>query len=419
MDSGNDAKIQIGKVYVGRNEELEFLNATFQKTFSEELQLCFISGLSGLGKTALLTELQNKVLIAGAHIAYGKCQASSRGLPFYSIGEAFNNFLAKLDSYPLNSQELIKKRIIELVGNYSQDLLKIAPAFSKIFSESVNKKADTDDKASQRIKEVIARVINAISHRGQPLLILIDDLQWADYSTIEFISFLIEQKSSAAVLFIGTYRPEEVDDDHPFKKLLIKYGTSAGVSQLTLQPLQDEVIKEMVSKTIVKNKSHLPEELYRFTIEHAKGNPFYVNEILRVLVGDKVISLVDGKVLWDSEKSRLVNLPTSLIDLVLNRLNGFPVKERTLLGGAAVLGNPFSIMDLAVLVEEDPFAVDLMLRQFLLDNTVKRIGDENFSFYHDKILEACQLILKKEIQIRFHRRAIEIIEKKKQDDKSI
>lgn len=418
LDKLSRQGLHLGKVFVGRKAELGFLFDLYQKANTEKIQVCFVSGVSGLGKTAILSELQNRVLISGAHLAYGKCQQFSRGLPFFGIGEAFNSFLAKLETYPEASQNLIKKRITESVGDLKSDLLRVAPGFGKMFGDVQAGSAAADERAIQKMKEAIVRVISSIAHKGQPLMILIDDLQWADYSSIDLISYLAETQVDGAIYFIGTFRPEEIYEDHPLKKLLEKHDSQGSVKKLELSPLSTEEIGEMVARSLGQETSVISNDLVQLIGTRSRGNPFYINEILRTLLKEKVVNVAENRVEFDGTKAEKLRLPDSLIDIVLARIQGLPERIQHLLSAASILGNPVSAQDLAKILNDDPFVIENEIRELANENIFRKIPT-GYAFYHDKVLEACLLLFDAELRVKTHLSCIELLKTAKQDEKVV
>jgi predicted ATPase/serine phosphatase RsbU (regulator of sigma subunit)/tRNA A-37 threonylcarbamoyl transferase component Bud32 len=415
LDKLSRQGLHLGKVFVGRKAELSFLFDLYQKANSEKIQVCFVSGVSGLGKTALLSELQNRVLISGAHLAYGKCQQFSRGLPFFGIGEAFNSFLAKLETYPEASQNLIKKRIIDTVGDLKSDLLRVAPGFGKIFGDVQVASAAADERAIQKMKEAIVRVISSIAHKGQPLMILIDDLQWADYSSIDLISYLADLQVDGAIYFIGTFRPEEVYEDHALRKLLDRHDGQGQVKKLELAPLSTEEMAEMVARSLGQEILTINQGLVQLVGQRSRGNPFYINEILRTLLKEKVVSVGEKRVEFDANRAEGLRLPDSLIDIVLARIQGLPDQTQQLLSAASILGSPVAAQDLAKILNRDPFAIESEIRSLADENIFRKIP-AGYAFYHDKVLEACLLLFDEGLRVKTHLSCIELLQARKQDE---
>lgn len=411
LDQSSKYEIQLGRTFVGRSDELGKLMALYRQAQSENFQMCFISGLSGMGKTTLLQEFQNKALIEGAHFAYGKCQEFSKALPFYPFSVALEGLLLKLEQYPKASKNQIVQKIQIAASEFKGDLIQITPAFKKIFEDGKASSYQGEEKFNQRIREAILRVMQAFSHKAVPLLILIDDLQWADTATLDMITYLAEVKPNSAVYFVGAYRAEEVGLDHPLQKIISSYSETLNIEKIEMRPLETAETRQMIVGTLGTEESRLPVDLFELTSTRARGNPFFVNEILRTFIRERVLIIEQEQLSWDSQKAQSLSLPETLLEIVHQRLLKLDSKSRKLLGTAAAFGFSFQLEFVSKAIGLDALETHKSFEELIQQNILKRGPQQQYSFYHDKIFEACSQLLSPEEAFQCHQKCVEIIEK--------
>jgi predicted ATPase len=269
------------------------------------------------------------------------------------------------------------------------------------------------DAARLRLMSYLAETLEALVG-DQPLVLLLDDLQWADELTLESVEFLLRggRLERLPLLVLGTYRAEEIGEG------LSKLLGSSGVRQLKLQRLDEAGLGTMVGDMLAMSPA--PRPFVRFLSRHSEGNPFFVAEYLRAAVGEGLLYR-DEQGRWQvaepsEEKAteatyEALPLPRSLHTLIGRRLDGLSAETQRLLEAAAVLGRETDATLLADVAGLPASQVMRATLEALNRQWMQQLGEERLRFDHDKLREVAYGRLPAERCRELHRAAAEALDK--------
>lgn len=422
LDTKRRSEVKLGKVFVARTSEMSRLEQLLARTQSGQISILMVGGKAGVGKSALLKEFESFALTSGARFAYGKCFEFSRSLPCYCLGEALEDFLRKVEVFPKAYQEAVSVRIKEAAGELGAELVQIAPGYSRLLGEVPAAKYLGEDKDRQRFLDLMIRLFNAISHKSAPLVLLLDDLQWADQVVLDVLERISRHAQSLPVLVIGTYRSEEVSETHGLNRLIQVSRDQTSIEALELQPFDIAGVREWLSNSLGFKDEAIPQELSNFLFARSGGNIFFAQEIASVLIENRAIAVQDDRLSFDLAVAESSHLPENVTDLVLKRLGQLSLAERTVLGVGSIVGNKFSFRQMLACIDEAELAstaIEKALENCVSEHFLRRTTEGEYAFYHDKINEASRKILSAEDSIKFRRKIIDYIEQNLHDDESI
>lgn len=346
-----------GPTLIGRERERRILDDAFAAALNGSGGLTFIGGEAGIGKTAL----------AGA-----TCRATSSALVL--VGHCYE--LTETPPYGL---------WVDLFSHYQaaddQPMLPAAFAQRGTVAEATSQAA-----LFQQVKDFFDALATPRSGGGRPLVILLEDLHWADPASLDLLRFLGRALTASATLLLATYRNDELTPGHSFAQLLPAVIRESRATCLELKRLEISDIHMLVTSRYdlsVADQERLVTHLY----ERAEGNPFFTGEILRTLEEGRVVRPTEtGWRVGDLARARVPSLVRQVIEDRLARLDG---ERRRHLAMAAVIGNEVSLAHWASVAEEQDDAllptIERAVAAHLMEETP---GGTGLRFVHALIRES-------------------------------
>ena len=309
-----------GGVFVGRSAELELLRAAFEGALAGKRRLVLISGEPGIGKTTLVEQLSTYARLRRAEVRWGRC-AEGEGAP------AFWPWLQVLRAHADATSDEDLRADIRGEGNR---IATIVPELATRLALSPNRPPESEQ-ARFELFDAIASWIRRSAQRV-PLVLLVDDLHWADEPSVRLLQHLVEALRSEPVLIIGTYRDAEVPAEHPLTTLLAEAPRLGQTEHLQLSRLsEDAVTKYLEAATGSGVAPRLAQTVYRQT----DGNALFVTEVVRLLTTSGSIDQSD--VSWTAE------IPAGVRGVIGRRLGSLSEACRGVLTAAAVIGRDFEL----------------------------------------------------------------------------
>jgi predicted ATPase len=394
----------------GREAELNILRKTLDQALSGSGRVLFISGNAGVGKSRLLAEAIKASKAKGFRFLTAECEAVTSDLPFLPLKLLFQRGFGLENG--LSSEEKAEQTMAEI--------LRIAPGLENniptINSFLFGMQDDLlGGDASTERERFFLSISELLSHfsASQPILMCIDDLQWADSGTLDIVHFLARRLSKMAVVIICTYRTEELivtdKEVHPLKRTMRQMASEHLFDEIKLAGLNEENIGAIVKS--IFPRSAFSSGFTGLLFKETEGNALFVVEILRSLHQQGVIARENGVWVLKQELERL-EIPETLDMAIHGRLEKLGDEELAELQNASVIGREFYYQ---ILKELSEHGEDALLEA--LENSIKLsivvelpAEEERLSFVHGKIQE----VIYKEImgikRKRLHGRVAELIE---------
>ncbi|HEV7893361.1 MAG TPA: protein kinase [Pyrinomonadaceae bacterium] len=327
---------------VGRQAELSRMRDTLQTVVEDrELQVLTIVGDAGLGKSRLLDEFSSEVelLAAPAVVFNGRASQWARGLPFALVRDVFSLRFGIQDSdEPRVARAKFEQGMLEALGDDEEALMRahfVGHLTGLDFSSSPHLAGILHDAKQVRGRafHYAAEFFRRVAQR-RPALLILDDLHWADDGSLDFIHHLARECASCPLLVVCTTRPDLLERRPEWGEGLHTHA------RLALQPLTRRESRQLVEE-ILRHAQAIPHALRELVVSAAEGNPFYVEELIKMLIDQKVIVASADR--WHVDASRLVEVrvPPTLTGVLQARLDGLTAWEKTVLQRASVIGREF------------------------------------------------------------------------------
>ncbi len=340
----------------GREPEIARLIAGFERASAGRAELVLVSGYSGIGKTSLVQEIYRGLAGRRGYFVAGKFDQLVRDAPYAALAQAlqllFRHFLAETDE----QVALWRNRLAEGLGATAPVLFPLIPDLERLVGPLAPVPALDPAEARHRLDRAFQQLLRSIASRDHPLVVFVDDLQWADAASLRLLPQLLSDPELAGLLLIGSYRDNEVQASHPLKGV-IREVAAAGtpVTELTLGPLGLPEVVALVADTL--GASSDPEgRLSSLVLEKTAGNPFFVNQFLQSLHRDGHIVFDRAARVWRPNLPAIQSLrmTENVVDLMVGRLQRLPVATQRLLRLGACVGGGFDLTTLATVAEVEP-----------------------------------------------------------------
>ena len=322
---------------VGRNAEISLLEDALLATLRGDGGVVIVGGEAGMGKTRLVTELTARARRRGCVVVSGACSEAELSLPYLPFLEAIGNHLASEDVSALRDR----------LGSATEDLAQLFPQMGRPAP------AGSDaQQAKLRLFESILLLLRDAARSGALLLVL-EDLQWADPATRELLDYATRRLRSTNVLILATYRTDEMHRKHALLPTIEGWRRSGQVELIELKALQPADVADIVCS--IFHEAGVSEEFRDFLHDRSEGNPFVVEEMLRDALDRGDIFQTDGG--WDRKALGEMRIPRTVRDTILHRLERLSREEVAVLSAASVVGRSFDLATLAEVTGVDQNAV--------------------------------------------------------------
>jgi tetratricopeptide (TPR) repeat protein len=335
------------RVFVGREPELKQLQSAFDGAMSGQGALTMVMGEPGIGKTALCEQLSTYVILRGGRTLVGHCyEEGSLSLPYLAFVEALRSYVLSRDI----------KDLREELGTGAADVARIVSEIRERLKVKLRPQKDPEEERYRLLQAVTGFLTNAAC--VQPLLVVLEDLHDADKGTLDMLTHVSRHLAGTRLLIVGTYRDVEVDRSHPLSAALAELRRVSSYGRVILRGLNADEVRRMLESI---TRESVPWGLAEAVHRQTEGNPLFVQEVIRYLAEEGLITQKEGR--WRPAKDTPLemNIPEGLRDVIGKRLSLLSKECNQLLSVASVIGREFAIDTLRAVagMNEDVFVNNL------------------------------------------------------------
>jgi class 3 adenylate cyclase len=327
--------------YVGRGREMEILETALKEAQAGDRRAVLLSGEPGIGKTTLAARFATRASEAGASVLYGRCD-EDLFVPYQPWAEALGHLV---EQAPL---ELVRAHVDE----YGTVVGRVVPA---IWSRTVAQVADARASEETDRPRFFAAAVDLLSRAsdGTPLVVLLDDLHWADAGSVDLLRHVLSVNRRLPVLFVGTFRDADVGADDPLAGALAALHREEGVTRLPMRGLDDNELLDFLELVAGHEMEADGVALRDALLAETDGNPFFVGELLRHLAATGAIYQDDDGHWRATDDLRTAGLPVSIREVVGQRVRSLGEETHRVLTLASVIGRDFDLDLLERVAEVD------------------------------------------------------------------
>jgi tetratricopeptide (TPR) repeat protein/KaiC/GvpD/RAD55 family RecA-like ATPase len=395
---------------IDRVEEMKLLKEAVDRTIQGEGGLVFLYGEAGIGKTRLARELRAYAHLRGMQVLYGRCPALFRmdGVPPYVLWrEVIRDYLE--NSSP--------EQLYRVIGFYPAEVAKLVPELRQRLATIPQSFPISPEQEQNRLFEAVSQFITNIS-KETPLLVVLDDLQWTDPSSLLLLHYLARGVYRTPMLLLGAYRSTDIDSKHPLTPILTELNRERLPQSVSLKRMSLNDISEMIKQML--EQDDVPPEFCKIVYEKTRGNPFFAEEVVKSLKEEEVIYREGNK--WAFKEISKIEFPESVRNVVKARFSRLDDECQNVLTLASFVGNDFTLEAMCALtgIEENKLLelMDKMLKTGLVkEREIRGEGICSFAdiLVRDVVYEEVSLLKRKNLH-RVVGYALEKVYAKKSDE---
>jgi predicted ATPase/DNA-binding winged helix-turn-helix (wHTH) protein len=390
------------RVVVGRDEAMSLMRTWRGRMLKGERQIVFVTGEAGIGKTALVdTFAKNLAPDRNIRIGRGQC------LEQYGTSEAYLPVLEAIRRLCLYDD-----RIVDVLRAHAPMWLLQMPSLLSASDREVLGREILGATRERMLRE-IGEALEVLT-ADQSLVLILEDLHWSDYSTLDLISYLAAQRQPAHLMVIGTYRVVElIVSGHPLKAVKQELLARQQCSELPLEYLSEAAVGEYLAIRFPGNR--FPSGLAALIRERTEGNPlFMINVVDYLIAAGLIVERAPGWELMVEIENVEVGVPDSIRQMIEKQVDHIDTEARRTLEAASVAGAEFSALALAAALDEDRAAVETRLdelarrRQFIKDCGLQELPNgevvSRYCFIHALYQSVLYERVSPSRRVQFHRR---------------
>ncbi len=381
--------------FAGREEEAGQLLGAWGSVMTGGTRLVLIAGEPGIGKTRLTSEVSAQVAASGATVLAGRCDELV-GVPYQPFAEALRWQLALPGG-------------VDRLGSSPGELVRLVPELARIVPDLAPPVDVTPDAERLVLFQSVHSWLGTCT-RDHPVLLVLDDLHWADMGTLLLLRHVVANSPVAGLLVVGTYRDTDLDRTHPLSTMLSDFHRRGDVERIALAGLDDREVSDLMSRTAGHELDESGRALARALHHDTGGNPFFVGEVLRHLAERGSITQEAGR--WvagrldDGER-----LPEGIRQVVGRRLSILPEDTQRILSSASVVGARFDLDLLSAVTDVRPDDLLDAIEPAIDAHLVLETGVGRYQFAHALVRSTLHAELSTTRRARLHLAVAEALEK--------
>jgi predicted ATPase/signal transduction histidine kinase/tRNA A-37 threonylcarbamoyl transferase component Bud32 len=408
------SRFQLPQRLYGRDTHVATLLRGFERVVrGGRPELILVRGYSGIGKSSVVHELHKPVVQRRGLFLSGKFDQLQRDVPYATLAQALRGLVQHLLVGTDEEVGRWRERLrVALQGN-GQVIVDLVPQLALLMGPQPAVPELPPAEAQRRFNQVFLQFLGVFATAEHPLVLFLDDLQWADLASLRLLHFLLTEEEAPPVLWIGAYRDNEVSPSHPLMMTLGEVRkANSPVTDLQLEPLSLEQLQHLVGDALPGAEAELLVPLSEQVHEKTGGNPFFLLQLLQALHHDGLLSRTPGGGWrWDAEGVRAKGYSDNIVDFMARNLHQLPASTQHLLPLAACVGNSFPLGMLALIAGLEAGEVEQRLAPALQEGLVVRSDSEQYRFLHDRIQQAAHALIpegeRKAIHLRIGRLLLE------------
>ncbi len=342
-------QFQIPQKLYGREKELQALLNVFEHCCTGQAHLLEVKGYAGIGKSSLVNEIQKSIVEKQGLFLQGKFDQFKKNIPYSAIIQAFEGLVQQLLAKAELELKEWKRRLLKALGANGQVIIDVIPDIKLIIGDQPPIPKLDERSAETRFNFTFSNFIEAFLQEESPLVLFLDDVQWADISSLKLLEIFMSDISHQYLLIICAYRDNEMTPLHLFRLTLDNIQKSGGcVETLDIKPLTLEAMQDFISDAFHNTREQIA-ALSRIVFNKTKGNPFFAIQFLKRLYQDSLLNFDTEKQCWMGNLKAIegVQVSDNVADLMTTKIFDLEVSTQELLKTAAAIGNTFELQAIA------------------------------------------------------------------------
>jgi len=377
---------------IDRVEEMRLLREAADRAVGGEGGVIFLYGEAGIGKTRLTRELGAYARLRGMQVLYGRCPALFKmdGVPPYVLwSEVIKDYL----------HSCTPDQLYKVIGLYPGELFKLVPEVKQKFRVLPESLPISPESGRDRLFEAVSQFVTNIS-REAPLLVILDDLQWTDQTSLLLLHYLARGVYREPLLLLGAYRDTDIDEKHPLTPVLTELNRERLLQSAQLKRMSFDDASEMIKRIL--EQDDVSREFCELVYDKTRGNPFFAEEVIKSLKEEGIIYREENK--WGIKDVSKIEFPKTVKSVIKARIARLDDECQNVLTLASFIGNDFTLEAMCAVtgIEESKLleSMDRMLRTGLIkEREVRGEGVCSFAdiLVRDVVYEEVSLLKRKKL----------------------
>lgn len=428
------------KLY-GRDQEVQKLADALEQVRNGAMRFILVSGSAGVGKSALVNEVQKSLIAGKGRFVHGKYDQLKGDIPYSALLQAFQELIRQLLMEDEKELAIWREAILEALQGLGQVIIDVIPQLERIIGKQQPVPELLPAEAKNRFQMIMQRFIRILARPEHPLVLFLDDLQWADSASLLLIQEMYKDLYMSHFLLIGAYRSNEVSTNSAFLAILAGLDEeSAIMDHVQLKPLGVLELNQLLAETL-RLASAQTMTLARIIVKKTEGNPFFARQFLKSLHDSQLLTFVHDEKCWRWNAEQIERLSTAdnVAQFLVDKALQLPASTQKLLAYAACLGNSFYLNMVAAASDQHETEAVQQLWPAIMEGLLYPLkGEQHIEylaaaedeyeeqetvqivFVHDRIQHAAYSLLTEEEQKKAHLRLGRMLQhlyhEKKSDD---
>ncbi|WP_428264802.1 ATP-binding protein, partial [Haliangium sp.] len=416
-------RFQIPTRLYGRERESATMRATLARVTAGDRRLLLVTGHPGIGKSALIKELGAAAAGGRRSFLEGKYDQYRRNIPYSALVQGFSTLVRQLLTEPQDRLDEWRRALTQALGASAHVLIEVIPELAVLLGPQPSVPRSGPSETENRFNHAFRGFVNVLC-REHPLIVFLDDLQWADAASLRLMKLMLTDPDGGRLLLVGAYRDREVDAAHPLTTLLDQLGDEGlDIDRVSLRPLTLDEVSELLADTLRRGAADCA-DLAALIMAKTGGNPFFVKQFLLTLHHEQVFEFDRSSSgwRWDLDAVRELPITDNVVDLMVVRMRKLSMGTQRTLQLAACVGNIFDTATLAIICEDSPAAIDDRFAPVIDMGMVRRrptlgLGGGSarpggaYAFSHDRVQQAAYALIPANDEAAVHLNIARLLER--------
>ena len=388
----------------GREPEVAALLGAFDRCADGARLLLLVGGYSGTGKTSLVHEVHKPITAQRGYFSSGKFDQFQRATPYFGFVEAFKDLVDALLTEREQHLDALRDQLRAALGEEGRVITNVLPNLEHIIGPQPPIPEVGGTEALNRFNYLFRKFVRALCTAAHPVVIFIDDMQWADSASLNLLHVLMTDPECRHFMLVCAYRENEVSAAHPFTRTIDEVReTGLALQTIRIGNLTEDDLGAMLADALDSSRGAVA-PLARLVHDKTQGNAFFTTEFLKSLAAERLLAFDPATTRWQWDAGLIAqkNIAENVVDLMANKVRRLEPAVQETLRLASCIGNRFDLETLCVVQRRDPADVAGLLKVCLGAGLLCQLDGANYKFSHDRVQQAVYSLIAEEDRAGVH-----------------